>query len=158
MIKPHHWPQIEFFSSGGQESWHLLCSATAFQRGHSSAPRINACHPLCSVMKQIRLRCFEVSLFPVCNRGVILSICEITSYSPEVIKFSYPSSRSLVQLDRWRRHLASMWPCVSQGLSLWSSPVCRAGWQSCCLLHTYHRDQMREQMLKCFENIESFTV
>ena len=119
MIKPHHWPQIEFFSSGGQESWHLLCSATAFQRGHSSAPRINACHPLCSVMKQIRLRCFEVSLFPVCNRGVILSICEITSYSPEVIKFSYPSSRSLVQLDRWRRHLASMWSCVPQGL--WAS-------------------------------------
>ena len=110
MIKPHHWPQIVFFSSGGQESWHLLCSATAFQRGHSSAPRINACHPLCSVMKQIRLRCFEVSLFPVCNRGVILSICEITSYSPEVIKFSYPSSRSLVQFDRWKRHLASTWP------------------------------------------------
>ena len=24
VIKPYHWPQIEFLSSGGQESWHQL--------------------------------------------------------------------------------------------------------------------------------------
>ena len=36
------------------------------------------CNPFCSVMKHIRLRFFEVSLFPVYSRVVILSIHEIT--------------------------------------------------------------------------------
>jgi hypothetical protein len=46
--------------------------------------------------------------------------------------------------------------CPPGPLSLRSSPVCRAGLQPCWLLHTYHRDQMREKMLKGFENIEGF--
>ena len=48
--------------------------------------------------------------------------------------------------------------CPPVSLSLRSSPVCRAGLQPWQILHTYYRDQMREQMLKRFVNIERFTV
>ena len=52
-------------------------------------------------------------------------------------------------------HMAS---CPPRSLSLRSSPVCREGLQPWEILHTYYRDQMREQMLKRFVNIDHFTV
>ena len=48
--------------------------------------------------------------------------------------------------------------CSPGSLSLRSSPVYRAGLQPWQILHTYYRDQMREQMLKHSVNIEHFIV
>ena len=109
-------------------------------------------------MKQAWLKFFEVSLL-LCNKGVINLFMKSLNTAQKLQNPNILVLGAWTSLNQWRRHLASMWPCVPRGLSASGPYLCvEQGLQVCQFLHTHYRDQMTEQMLKCFETLECFTV
>ena len=110
-------------------------------------------------MKQTWLKFFEVSLLLVCNKGVINLLMKSLNIAQKLQNPNILVLGAWISLNRWRRHLAFMWPYVPRGLFASGPHLCvEQGLQLCQFPHTHYRDQMREQVLKCFETIECFTV
>ena len=110
-------------------------------------------------MKRTWLRFFEVSLLPVCNRDVVLSIHEIAWYNSKATKSQHPISRSPEQFEQVEEalsiHVALCPPKVSEPQDL----TCVQGRDySPASSFTYYRDHMREHLLKFFENIKHFKI
>ena len=89
MIQPRLWPQIEFISSGGQESWHVIVQQQPFTVSQVSSLRLFSGHSglfltlsnaACAWLFSSCLLAADASIWTTCPLGVAVR-CVICGFS-----------------------------------------------------------------------------